>query len=94
MDLQWNRPSRDNWYQMQTALAVDRKFASSPQLYRLPDYKLPFKDNRPKKPLTSKERKQRTEAIKQDVLSMLGGTDKVTIVNAPIPEWIKKWLKF
>jgi hypothetical protein len=46
LDAQWERPSRSDWYQMQTAMEVKRVLSKQPGRVKLRHFKLGFDNKR------------------------------------------------
>lgn len=89
--MDWERPSRDNWYQMATTTAVQRVLSRNPGRIKIGDNRLAFADA---KPLTPHQQKTRTAQAKARWVSGMGtGIRSVSIsreemerINALPPE--------
>ena len=65
IDRQWNRPSRADYYQMQTACQVTRVLAKNPASIKIEHFKLPFGEEG--------TREQKAEEIKKVTESAKAG---------------------
>lgn len=63
MDRQWNRPSRSDYYEMQTACQVARVLAKNPGNIKIEHFKLPFGEEGTRE-IKAEENKKITERAK------------------------------
>ena len=72
IDQQWNRPSRSDYYEMQTACQVARVLAKSPGNIKIEHFKLPFGEDGTRQQKAEEDKKiaEQAKASWAGVLSM------------------------
>ena len=72
LDRQWNRPSRSDYYEMQTACQVARVLAKTPGNIKIEQFKLPFGEDGTREQKREEDKKvaEQAKASWAGVLSM------------------------